>query len=235
MRRFIPINYFNILMKNLLGLLTAFALLATTFTSCNKSDDFNYEEQIEAAKKEERKQDSLFTAQKSIIEAYVSNNFGANAIEDTTKHYFQYLEKSVKRGIWYEIITPATDNSYEYKLNASQNGVLYPTWKLKYKVNLLTSETPVLSDLEGSNYNLSLSNSNNIFTSAWVVALFPAKYKVNGQDINYVGLTKDGVKKGTKIRVIVPSIYAYGAQGLTTKNIPANAPLVYEFEILDIQ
>jgi len=219
-------------MKNLLGLFAAFALMATTFTSCNKEDDFDYEDYY---LKQERAIDSLLLSQKTKIEEYKNTHFGSNAIEDTTKYNFQFLDKSVKRGIWYEIINPATDNSYEYKLNASQNGVVYPTWKLKFKVNLLTSETPVFSDLEGSNYTLSGTNPNSLFTEAWVISLFPAKYKANGQDINYVGLTKDGVKKGSKIRVIVPSLYAYGAQGLSAKNIPADSPLVYEFEVLEIQ
>jgi FKBP-type peptidyl-prolyl cis-trans isomerase FkpA len=221
-------------MKNLLGLLAAVAFMATTFTSCNKSDGYNYEEQLEAIRKEEMKIDTLLIQQKIAIEKYVTDNF-TNAIEDTTKVAFQVLDKKVKRGIWYEIISPATDNTYEYKLNASQNGVVYPTWKLKYKVNSLTSETPIFSDQEGTNYTLTGTTNNNIFTQAWIIALFPAKYKVNGQDINYIGLTKDGQKKGSKIRVIVPSLYAYGAQGLSAKNIAANTPLVYEFEILEIQ
>jgi len=229
---FYTYKQFDIFMKNLLGLLAAVAFMATTFTSCNKEDDFDYQAYY---LKQEQSLDSLLTAEKIKIEEYVQANFGENAIEDTTKHSFQYLDKSVKRGIWYEIISEPTDNTYEYKLNSAQNGVIYPTWKLKYKVNLLTSETPVLSDIEGSNYNLTASNTNNIFTEAWVISLFPAKYRVNGSDINYYGLTKDGQKKGSKIRVIVPSIYAYGSQGLSAKNIPANAPLVYEFEILDIQ
>lgn len=219
-------------MKNLFSTLSVAALMAFTFTSCNESIDVDYEQQI---LEQEKAIDSLFTLERAKIEDYVDTHFGANAVEDTTKINFQYLDKTIKRGIWYEIISPSTDDSYEYKLNAAQNGVVYPTWKLKYKVNLLTSETPVFSDLEGSNYSLNAINSNNIFTQAWVIALFPAKYKVNGQDINYVGLTKDGVKKGAKIRVIVPSYYAYGAQGLSAKNIPANSPLVYEFEVLEIQ
>ncbi|MGN0002579.1 MAG: FKBP-type peptidyl-prolyl cis-trans isomerase [Sphingobacterium composti] len=219
-------------MKNLFGLFAAVAIIASSFTSCNKSDDFDY---VGEFTKQEKSIDSLLSSQKTKIEEYVDTHFGTNAIEDTTKYRFQYLNKTVKRGIWYEIINPATDNSYEYKLNSAQTGVVYPTWKLKYKVNLLTSETPVFSDLEGSNYTLSGSNANSLFTEAWVISLFPAKYKVNGQDINYIGLTKDGIKKGSKIRVIVPSIYAYGAQGLSSKNIPANSPLVYEFEVLEIQ
>ena len=217
-------------MKNLFKAVL-FAVVGTVIVaSCNSKDDYDY---VGEALKQDKHIDSLLDKEKTKIEEYVQTYF-TNPIEDTTKYRFQVLDKKdVKRGIWYEIISEPTDDSYEYKLNSGQTNVIFPTWKLKYKVNLLSSETPVQSDLEGSDYNLTSGSNSNLFTEAWVISLFPAKYKMNGNDINYIGLTEKGQKKGSKIRVIVPSIYAYGAR--TQDKIPANSPLVYEFEILSIQ
>lgn len=226
----LPLKNNLYLMKNLFKTVLFAAIGAVMFASCNDNND-NYDYEAEYLK-QDKYVDSLLDAEKTKIEDYVSANF-ENAIEDTTKYPFAILDKEVKRGIWYEVISEPTDDSYEYKLNANQTNVLYPTWKLKYSVKLLNSETPVMSDLEGSSYNMSTSTGSNVFTQAWVIALFPSKYKINSQEINYIGLTEKGQKKGSKIRVIVPSIYAYGNK--SQDKIPANSPLVYEFEILDIQ
>ncbi|GAA4519236.1 FKBP-type peptidyl-prolyl cis-trans isomerase [Sphingobacterium thermophilum] len=217
-------------MKKLIRFLFVVSLSTAAFTSCNDTDgpDIN-----EIRLRNDQYADSILSVEKPKIEAYVQANL-INAVEDTTKYPFEVLNKQVKRGIWYEILSQPTDDSYEYKLNATQTNVVYPTWKLKYSVKLLTSDTPVFSDTEGSTYSLTSNDNNNIFTYAWLVAFFPARYSLNGSFIPYVGLTEKGLKKGSKIKLVVPSIYAYGSTGLSGK-VPANSPLVYEFEVLDIQ
>lgn len=219
-------------MKNLFGIFTIAALMGLTFTSCN-DNDYDYGDQIEQIRQQEVKIDSILTKEKGIIKSYVEQNY-PNAQADTAKYPFQVLDKTTERGIYYQVLSEPTDDTFEYKLDASQTRVLYPTWKLKYSVRTLNGDKPFFEDTEGTNYNLTGQNAQKIFTQAWMIALFPAKYKVNGQDINFVGLLKNGAKKGSKIRLIVPSDFAYGTQGLSEKNVSANTPLVYEFEVLEV-
>lgn len=224
-------------MKNLLAAFAAIALMATSFTSCNKSDDFNYEEQIEAAKKEERKLDSLFSAQKLLIEEYVDANF-TNAKEDTVTFRFPNIDKKIKRGIYYQIDSEPSDNSYTYKGQFVSNGYttffapILPKVKLKYSAKLLNG-TIVGQETTGSDFDLS-TMSNTIFNNAWQYAFVPHTIQYNGEPRVLNGLTTNGLKKGSKIKLITPSPWAFHDRAIGT-TIPANSILIYEFEILDIQ
>lgn len=217
-------------MKNLFGLFAALAILATSITSCNKTDDFDYDEYY---RQQERAIDSLLDTEKTKIEAYVQANF-TNPIQDTVTIKYSFLtKKSAKRGIWYEIISPPSDNSYEYKA-ISTTQLSSPTFKAKYTAKLLNGTT-VQSDTQGSQYSFSGTNTN-LFNNAWYFAFFPYAVKFNNIDVKIQGLgglTKDGLKKGSKIRLITPSLWAFGANKVG--DIPANSPLVYEFEVLEIQ
>ncbi len=201
------------------------ALGSFVLSSCNNKDTFDYEGEY---LKQEQTLDSLLSAQKVKIEAY-KNEFMPNAIEDTLTNNFTYLNKKVKRGIWYVVESQPTDNSYSYSLNATGTAITYPKLKLKYTARLL-DDTIVESDVVGTDYNLGV-NSTKI-TSIWYISFFPYSIKFNANDIILGGLTKDGLKKGSKFKVITPSYYAYGSSSQTT--IPANSPLVYEFEVLEI-
>ncbi|WP_158499925.1 FKBP-type peptidyl-prolyl cis-trans isomerase [Sphingobacterium paucimobilis] len=224
-------------MKNLFKTVLFAALGAIVFVSCNKKDDYDYEGE---ALKVDRYIDSLLRAEKIKIDEYMSENSDVTWIADTLTYPFYFLDKKTPRGIHYAILNEATDDSYEYKFNSSNNPIA-PEWKLKYNVHLLTGGDAVQSDLEGGKYNMSNPNTPNPFTEAWIISLFPSQNKVNGNIIPYKGLTEKGQKKGSKIRVIVPSLYAYGslakkADGkVFLKDIPANSPLVYEFDIMEIQ
>lgn len=202
------------------------ALGSFALSSCKESNEYDYEAEY---LKSEQKTDSLLSAQKVKIEAY-KNEFLPNAIEDTLTNTFTYLNKKVKRGIWYHISAEATDNSYTYGLDAAGSRLLSPKLKLKYTVSLLNSTTPVESDLIGTDYNLGVQDSK--ITPIWLLSFFPYSVQFNGNPIILGGLTKNGLKKGNKITVITPSLYAYGAN--TKTNIPANSPLVYTFEVLEI-
>lgn len=212
-------------MKKLFKTSLIIALGSFALSSCSNNDTFDYEGEY---LKQEKTLDSLLSAQKVKIEAY-KNEFMPNAIEDTLTNNFTYLNKKVKRGIWYKMETPSTDNTYSYSLNSTGTAIAYPKLKLKYTAKLLNN-TVVESDLEGTDYNLAVTSTK--ITSIWYISFFPYSVKFNANDIILGGLTKDGLKKGSKFKVITPSYYAYGSSSQT--NIPANSPLVYEYEVLEI-
>ncbi len=216
-------------MKNLFKPLFALAIIATTFTSCMEKDNTDYDA---INLKEEQTLDSILSSERTKIAAYVQSNFSA-PVEDTVSFRFNYLNKTAKRGIWYQVITPATDNTYEYKALSYQQ-LAAPTVKLKYKAMLLNG-TVVQSDEQGSTYAFNTS-SPNIFNNAWFFSFFPYAVKFNGQDVKIGGLgglTREGLKKGSVIRVVTPSIWAFGSNNVG--QIPANSPLVYEFEVMTIE
>ena len=148
-----------------------------------------------------------------------------------------YLWKKNKRGLWYQVLETPTDNAYEYKgqLVNSYYGYYFapilPKVKLKYTAKLLDG-TIVQKDLEGSTYDLA-TTSNTIFNSAWQISFVPYIIKHNGENKVVNGLTTQGLKKGSKIKVITPSYWAFEKKKVG--EIPANSPLVYEFEVLEIQ
>ena len=224
-------------MKKLLNLLLITAVSTLAFTSC-KDSNTNFQDDTEAYLKAEKALDSLFAAQALKIEEFVKvdGNF-TNPVQDTVTVSFQYLGKKIKRGLWYQVLETPTDNAYEYKgqLVNSYYGYYFapilPKVKLKYTAKLLDG-TIVQKDLEGSTYDLA-TTSNTIFNSAWQISFVPYIIKHNGENKVVNGLTAQGLKKGSKIKVITPSYWAFGDKKVG--EIPANSPLVYEFEVLEIQ
>lgn len=217
-------------MKNFLKSTLLITLSSLVFASCmDKGDNIDYEAEY---KKQEQQIDSLLSAQKIKIEEY-KNEFFTNAIEDTVKMSLPRINKKVNRGIWYEVISEPTDNSYTYSLNSTGNAIVFPKLKLKYTAKLLNN-TVVESDLVGTDYNLGISSSK--ITQIWLYSFFPYSIKFNADNIFLYGLTEFGLKKGSKFKVITPSYFAYGnnAQTSSQGTIPANSPLVYEFEVLEI-
>jgi len=185
-----------------------------------------YYKQLE---KQELRIDSILNAQKIDIEEYVETHL-EGAKEDSIYYNYSYIDKRTKRGLWYRVDSEPTDETYDYKVNSSATALIYPTVKLKYSAKLLSGET-VESDTEGSIYNFGVSSSK--INSAWIISFFPYSIKLNGNDIVVGGLTKNGLKKGSKITVVTPSPFAYGSTAQSS--IPANSPLVYEFEVLSIE
>jgi len=216
----------------------AFAISAVAFTSCvDKGDDTDYEETF---RREEVRMDSLLRVQKPNIEAYVQGlpEF-PEWREDTVKVTFSRIptRPTVNRGIWYRVVSEAdADNTYDYSINSSGNDLVPPMVKLKYKASLLNG-TEVQSDQKegGSDYSFFVlaSTRNDVYNLAWYYSFFPYSIKFNGDDKFPKGLTKDGLRKGSKLHVVVPSIYAFDQRSLD--KIPANSPLVYEFEVVGIQ
>lgn len=70
--------------------------------------------------------------------------------------------------------------------------------------------------------------------NVWVYAFFPYSIRFNGNDEIIGGLTKDGLKKGSIFRMVTPSYWAFDTR-TNIKDIPADSPLIYEFEVLAIE
>lgn len=219
-------------MKNLFKPLFALAFMAVTLTSC-MSNDNNNDSQIEEMKKNQTRVDELLTKQKSEIEKYANEVF-ATPVEDKVEIDLEYINKKVKRGIWYYVEAPGEADSYKYSVNSSGTALVYPKLKLKYTAKLLDG-TVVQEDVTGGDYNLGISQSN-VFNNAWYYSFFPHTIKFNNQDIKVLGLTEKGLQKGSIFHMVTPSVWAFDAQTVTHngKTIPANSPLVYRFEVLSI-
>ena len=219
-------------MKNLFKPLFALAIITTAFTSCmDDGDNTDYEARALA---EERTLDSLLSAQKTSIEAYVSTEFtGATVVRDTATINLPRLGKKVGRGMYYQVLAQPSDTTYEYKFNGS--GFVTPTVKVKYWISTL-NKTVVQKDDVGGTYTL--NGQNAAFNSTWLYSFYPYSITYNGIEVKVDplrlgGLTRKGLKAGSKFRVITPSIWV--ETNNTSSSIPPNQPLVYEFEVLSIQ
>ncbi|WP_164109314.1 MULTISPECIES: FKBP-type peptidyl-prolyl cis-trans isomerase [Sphingobacterium] len=227
-------------MKNLFKTVLFAAVGTVMFASCNSKDDYDYDADN---LKQEKAIDSIFTKDRAIIENYIDETFQ----EDSLKITYNYLGKTIKRGLWYKVITAVSDENeqaYKYQINTSGYGlpVVAPKVTLKYTARLLdgtTLENGTLVENEGGGeYDFS-TNASKVINTAWYLSFFPYNIRVNEQDTRVIGgLTKNGLKKGSRIIVVTPSYWAYGARGngqTGDKAIPANSPLVYDFEVLSIQ
>ena len=222
-------------MKKFINLLFIAFLGTIVITSCNKTDDYDYDAEVEKAKQAELKIDSLLTDQVTKIREYKNSNL-PDALEDTVVFMYNYIDKKPKRGIWYKLDTQNSENTFEYtgQYRSDAYGRQYfavnlPKVRLKYAVKSL--EGVVYKTDDGSNYDLN-TISNTIFNNAWYFSFVPYSIQYNGQPHYSRGLTANGLKKGNKITVVTPSIWAFGSNKVG--EIPADTPLVYEFEVLDI-
>ena len=207
-------------MKKLFSILSVVALMATTFTSCNKGDDFDYDGYNEQLRKNQERIDSTLRVQKPILEAYAMEHFENPVYNDST-------------GIWFEILQPATptENPYEYPLTSNGQWIT-PTATVKYKGELLngtvfdeSSQAISMNIVEQSQYGPGL-------IPAWPIAFRP-KTIVFGGETFHTGLVEDGLQKGHKIRFVAPSPYCYDNR--KSDKIPADSPLVFTIEVIDIK
>lgn len=192
------------------------------FSACSKND-------FDEIQRENEKQDSIRRAriqkvladQEPILRAYVqdpSNGWTNPRRNDST-------------GIWYEVLAVGQSDSYTYKLN-SVGQIVAPTVEVKYKGQLLNGTVfDEASDSSSSKKSFKTSLGANIIP-AWVYAFIPSTFTYNGQSIPTFGLTNSGLKKGSKIRFVTPSPWGYDDKA--NEKIPANSPLVFEIEVIDI-
>lgn len=132
-------------------------------------------------------------------------------------------------GIWYQILAEG-DGAYEYKAKDSiVNGA---TRKVAIAPKVSARYTGQLLDGTVFDQNQSPEGMTGLVTQyipAWQIAFFPKKIG----DLKIGGLTVKGLSKGAKIRIITPSYWAYG--NLSNGKIPANSPLDFMIEVVDIK
>lgn len=223
-------------MKTLFKTVMFAAVGAVLFASCNDSSD-NYDYEAEYLK-QEKAIDSIFQKDAKIIANFVDDTFQ----EDSLKITYNYLDKTIKRGFWYKVITQPTeenDNAYKYQVNSTGYGlpIIAPKVNIKYTARLLDGPTvlegTIVENEPGGDYDFA-SNTSKVINWAWVYSFSPYSIRINETNTTKIGgLTKNGLKVGSKIIVVSPSYWAYGST--KSDKIPANSPLVYEFEVLSIK
>ncbi|TDS15720.1 FKBP-type peptidyl-prolyl cis-trans isomerase [Sphingobacterium paludis] len=199
-------------MKKICKVLIAIVIAAISFTSCSNDDVFDPQQQLEL--------------EKPVIEAYVKRNY-PNA---------QQLENS---GIWYEIISQGEANSFQYTVKDSLNQKFIFSEAVVNYTGKLVADGTVFDKTDNVTTGDTLSVSMNLNTGqatviqAWTLAFFPKTITVDTREISLGALFDQGAQRGSKFRIISPSGYGYGnmAQG----GIPANSPLDFEVEVLEMR
>lgn len=210
-------------MKTLFKPFLLLAITALTIVSCSKSDDFDYEK----AQEQQRIEDSLnnIRIQKVITEqAPALKKFATDSFENPILHD--------SLGIWYDLVNPGEGAPFEYRIS---NGVVTaPTITVIYKGTLLDGTVFDESDDKDTDDKIeSYTQSLAGVIKAWQSAFLPKVVKYNGYTVPMAGLTTEGLRKGAIIRFITPSPWAYDTKELGT--IPANSPLYFEVEVVDIK
>ncbi len=215
-------------MKNLTKILFACLCLGLVFASCSKDDfdwDAYYRDQADAAKKEQARRDSLLRIQAPLLEQYAETHFTNPQFSDSTD-------------IWYEVLTAGDDASYTYTATTGTYGyaVVAPSASVNFKGELLDGTVfDKSTDGTPTNYT-SLNYAVDTYKLAWYYAFIPSAINVNGQDLKFNGLLPKGLKKGAKIRLIVPSYLGFD-QTPYTKNgvtVPKDTPVIYTIEVTAI-
>ncbi|MGV3764156.1 FKBP-type peptidyl-prolyl cis-trans isomerase [Parapedobacter sp.] len=158
--------------------------------------------------------EAQYALEKPVIEEYVLANMPGAILHEET-------------GIWYEIVSPGTAGSFNYK-------TVYPNVYVNYVGELLNG-TEFDSDDSASGAKLNLGNT----ILAWQAVFFPTeiRYDENGELLTephvFGGITGDGLQKGAVIRFVTPSKLAYAQRSNGT--IPANSPLFFEVKLVDIE
>lgn len=148
--------------------------------------------------------------EKPIIEDYVNNH-----IPEAIQHE--------NTGIWYVILEEAEEGHepYEYTIHPTAGYINSPDVTINYRGVLLN----------GTEFDSGNDKRFNLggLIIAWQMIFLPSE--IGDRQIG--GILNQGLQKGMKVRLVTPSLYAYGehAQG----NIPANSPLDFTIEVLDIE
>lgn len=205
-------------MKKLARLFVVIAIGSACFLGCSKSEDFDYERALE----EQRIKDSLELERKKKIIAEQ-----AGALKAFADQHMQGATLHDSTGIWLQILEPGDNNSYTYQVSAS-GGILAPRISVKYKGTLLDGTV-----FDESKDDKAVEMSLASVIEAWQLAFLPKTFRFNGVDYTTGGLTPNGFKKGAKFRIVTPSPWAYDTA--TREKIPANSPLYFEIEVVDIK
>ncbi|MDF2518325.1 MAG: hypothetical protein K0R59_3621 [Sphingobacterium sp.] len=199
-------------MKKLLSpLFLGIATIALLAVSCSKSDDAPVYDA-----------EAQFKTDSTLLKNYVDSKY-PNAQYDSEK------------GIWYEILAEGEGN-YQYRIVDTLNAKLFkvqPT--VKYTGRLLNGsifdqteadKTANFEILTNTGYYYPFDSS---IIPAWTFAFAPKKIG----DVKLGGLTEKGLQKGSKIHIMVPSKWGYANRAMG--KIPANSPLDFVIEVVDIK
>lgn len=205
-------------MKNYLRLTVAALVSVFAFASCMKNDDYldPYEQ---------------WELEKPIIEEYVEKTPG---LEDA--------EFNERTGIWYKVIekAPQEERTFPYEAqDTANNQVILADVTVDYTGKLL--DGTVFDTTEGKDkfsitpifYNVTTGYGNQNLISSWILTFMPKKIEYNDKEIDLGIIFDDGLQSGDEIRIVTPSLYAYG--NYATGKIPANSPLDFTIKVLKVE
>jgi len=143
------------------------------------------------------------------------------AVADSSGIYYVVIDKGLQ---------DSTDNDfYHYNIN-NGNQIEAP----RVRVNYIGKMVPNGVEFDkGNDKEFPLTNT----IAAWQKAFLP-KYIMDKQGkLRYngigMGITEFGLQKGAKVRIILPSYFGY--QDGTVGSIPANTPLDFYIEVLEVK
>ncbi|WDF68255.1 FKBP-type peptidyl-prolyl cis-trans isomerase [Sphingobacterium oryzagri] len=204
-------------MKVFFRFLCAVVVAAVAFSSCSSGNDYDFERALE----EQRIKDSLNNVR---IRGIIAEQAGA--VKTFADQNLTNAKLDTASGIWYQVVQAGDENSYTYEV--TPGGISAPTVEVKYKGTLLNGtvfdETAV-----GKTAQLPLAQ----LVQAWRYAFWPKTLRFNGVTYQLGGLTPTGLKKGSIIKFVTPSPWAYDTR--SSEKIPANSPLYFEIEVVNLR
>lgn len=211
-------------MKNITKFLMGLLCLGMIFTSCSKDDtDYN-------AIEEKMRQE--------LIRQYKTKKQQAQAIKDYAATKFTNPKfSSDSTGIWYEVISEGTGDPFDYTTSIPKISVNYKGELIDGTVFAATKEgTP--ANYSNLVYTYRESTQGQYLGGCWYFAFVPESVNNNGTDQKVYGLLPKGLKKGSKIRLITPSVWGFDNRAYKIgdgPSIPADSPLVYTIEVVSME
>lgn len=202
------------MMKQLLRLGSGVLATVVGLSSCMKEGDY-----FDSA--------AQYQIEKPIIEEYVKSTEG---LEDA--------KLDTNTGIWYKVIKKGEREErqeYPYEIQEYQGReAIVAAAVVKYEGRLVSDGTVFekTTKTEGDSIALELDlyTGESNYISAWMRAFFPKTIKVNNKDVDFGIIFEDGLNTGDEVRIVVPSMHAYGNS--SRGKIPANSPLDFKIEVL---
>lgn len=153
-----------------------------------------------------------YEIEKPLIQQYVQENLPGATLDTAT-------------GIWYQILDIGDEeDTYVYKTLGAGGGIESPIIQVKYTLRLLNGTVVDKVDTE-QGFTSNLAG----LIQAWHIAFLPKKIG----ELNTGGFTVNGLQKNSRIRFVTPSMWGY--QNRSFGNVPANSPLDFTIEVLDVK